>query len=230
MGVLVALLLTSAASTAAFLVFARYRVPMIPLCVLFAVVGAARLCRARARAAAAAEGRRRASVALFALAAAGGARFPRDEDAHPRAMAHYNLAVTLEGAGEAERAADAYRAALADNPAFVEAHVNLGALLARGGDLEGGIREETAALRDRPDDPTAHTDLANALPQSGRLDEAEAHYRAALRLDPELPRRATASRRCVTLLAARERPGAVSFGGGSASTGRILCSDDAACA
>ena len=67
-GVLVALLLTSAAGTAAFLVFARYRVPMIPLCVLFAVVGAARLVALarerplRPRAAG-------ASVALFALAA-----------------------------------------------------------------------------------------------------------------------------------------------------------------
>ena len=184
-GVLVALLLTSAAGTAAFLVFARYRVPMLPLVVLFSVLGAARLVALagerplRPRAAGAA-------LALFTLAAVG-ARFPRGDDGHPRAMAHYNLGVTLEGEGETTRAADAYRAALADNPTFEEAHVNLGALLARGGDLEGAIREETEALRGNADDATAHTDLANALLQSGRLDEAEAHYRAALRLDPDFP-------------------------------------------
>jgi 4-amino-4-deoxy-L-arabinose transferase-like glycosyltransferase len=184
-GVLVALLLTSAAGTAAFLVFARYRVPMLPLVVLFAVVGAARLA-ALARARPLRPRAAGAAFALFALAAVA-ARFPRGDDGHPRAMAHYNLGVTLEGEGETTRAAGAYRAALADNPAFEEAHVNLGALLARGGDLEGAIREETEALRGNADDATAHTDLANALLQSGRLDEAEAHYRAALRLDPELP-------------------------------------------
>jgi tetratricopeptide (TPR) repeat protein len=184
-GVLVALLLASAASTAAFLVFGRYRVPMIPLLALFAVAGAGRLV-ALARARREQPRELAAALALVALAAVA-ARFPRDERGDPRAMAHYNLGVTLEAEGEATRAAAAYQAALAANPAFVEAHVNLGALLARGGDLEGGIREESAALREKPDDATAHTDLANALLQSGRLDEAEPHYRAALRLDPDFP-------------------------------------------
>ena len=185
MGLLVALLLTSAASTAAFLVFGRYRVPMLPLAALFAVVGAAHLvalARERPLRPRAVGG----AVALLAVAAVA-SRFPRVDEGHPRAMAYYNLGVTLEGAGEADRAAAAYRAALAADPAFEEAHVNLGALLARGRDLEGAIREETEALREKPDDVTAHTDLANALLESGRLDEAEPHYRAALRLDPEFP-------------------------------------------
>jgi 4-amino-4-deoxy-L-arabinose transferase-like glycosyltransferase len=185
LGVLAALLFTSAASTAAFLVFARYRVPMIPLLALFAVVGAARLlalARERPRRPALVA----AQVGLVALAAVAG-RFPRQSDAHPRAMAHYNLGVTLEAAGEGPRALESYRAALADDPELVEARVNLGALLARSGDLEGAITEETRALRTKPDDPTAHTDLANALLQSGRLDEAEPHYRAALRVEPDFP-------------------------------------------
>jgi 4-amino-4-deoxy-L-arabinose transferase-like glycosyltransferase len=184
-GVLVALLLASAASTAAFLVFGRYRVPMLPLAALFAVAGAAHLgalARERPRRPAALAG----ASALLALAVIA-SRFPRVPEGHPRAMAHYNLGVTLEGVGEASRAAAAYRAALADDPGFEEAHVNLGAVLARGGDLQGGIREEGEALREKPDDATAHTDLANALLESGRLDEAEVHYRAALRIDPDLP-------------------------------------------
>jgi tetratricopeptide (TPR) repeat protein len=181
--VLIALLLTSAASTAAFLVFGRYRVPMVPIAALYAVAGAselARLARARPR-------RSREVVVVLALLAlaAVASRFPRIEDAHPRATAYYNLGVTLEGSGETARAADAYRAAVGDNPDFEEAHVNLGALLANGGDLDGGAREEREALRVKPDDATAHTDLANALLQSGRLDEAELHYRAALRIDPD---------------------------------------------
>jgi 4-amino-4-deoxy-L-arabinose transferase-like glycosyltransferase len=180
---LVALLLVSAAGTAAFFVFARYRAPMIPLLALFAVVGAAALAalaRERPLRPAAAGG----AVGLLTLAAVL-TRFPHLDEGHPRATARYNLGVTLEAEGALARAADAYRAALADNPGLVEAHVNLGALLARGGDLDGAIAEERAALRGNPDDPTAHTDLANALLQSGHLDEAEAHYQAALRAAPD---------------------------------------------
>jgi 4-amino-4-deoxy-L-arabinose transferase-like glycosyltransferase len=184
-GVLVALLLVSAASTALFFVFARYRAPMVPLLALFATVGGLRLASAlRARGA----GGQGALYFLYfgvAAAAAVATRFPRDEEAHPRAKAYYNLAVTLEAAGDPTGALAEYRAAAADDPAFMEAHVNLGALLARSGDLAGAIAEETEALRLNPDDPTAHTDLANALLQSGRLDEAEAHYGAALRTQPD---------------------------------------------
>jgi 4-amino-4-deoxy-L-arabinose transferase-like glycosyltransferase len=180
---LVVLLLVSAASTAAFVVFGRYRVPMIPIAALFAVVGAARLAslvRERPPRAAALG----VSFGALALAVVLG-RFPSADEPHPRATAHYNLAVSLEASGDLEGAVDEYRAALRDDASFVEAHVNLGGLLARGGDLTGAIREETEALRLKPDDPTAHTDLGNALLQSGRLREALPHYQAALRADPD---------------------------------------------
>ncbi|HSZ84278.1 MAG TPA: tetratricopeptide repeat protein [Polyangia bacterium] len=182
-GVLALLLLASAASTAAFLVFARYRAPMIPLLALFAAAGVARLADvARAR-----QTRLLSLYGGLVVAAVVVTRLPFGEEPHPRATARYNLGVTLEGAGDAERAAESYRAAVADAPTFAEARVNLGSLLARGGDLEGAIAQEAEALRLRPDDPTAHTILGNALLQSGRLDDAEAHYRAALRIDPEFP-------------------------------------------
>jgi 4-amino-4-deoxy-L-arabinose transferase-like glycosyltransferase len=181
---LLALLLVSAASTAAFLVFARYRAPMVPPLALFAVVGARRLAGlARERPPRAALGVAAGALALAALLG----RFPRVGEEHPRATAHYNTAVALEAQGQPARAVDAYRAALRDHPDFTEAHVNLGSLFARGGDLRGAIAEEREALRARPDDPTAHTILANALLQSGLLDEAETHYRAALATDPDFP-------------------------------------------
>ncbi len=182
-GVLALMLLASAASTAAFLVFARYRAPMIPLLALFAAAGWARL-------AALARERQTRLVLVYGglvVAAVVVTRVPLGDEPHPRATAHYNLGVTLEGQGEAERAADSYRAAVADAPTFAEPRVNLGSLLAQGGDLDGAITQETEALRLRSDDPTAHTILGNALLQSGRLDDAEAHYRAALRIDPEFP-------------------------------------------
>ena len=185
-GVLALLLVASAASTAAFFVFARYRAPMIPLLALFAAAGVARLVSLWRR-----RGERdaRASLAVaLGLVAVGAVatRVPFGEEGHPRATAYYNLGVSLEGSDELPRALESYRAAVGDDPTFEEARVNLGALLARGGDLAGAVAEETTALQANPDDATAHTDLANALLQSGRLDDAESHYRAALRLDPEL--------------------------------------------
>jgi 4-amino-4-deoxy-L-arabinose transferase-like glycosyltransferase len=186
-GVLALLLIASAASTAAFFVFARYRAPMIPLLALFAAAGLGHLAALWRR-----RGERDARAALavalgLVVVAAVATRVPFGEEGHPRATASYNLAVTLEGKDDNARALESYRAAVADNPGFEEAHVNLGALLARGGDFAGAVAEETTALQANPDDATAHTDLANALLQSGRLDDAEFHYRAALRLDPELP-------------------------------------------
>jgi len=186
LGVLALMLLVSATSAALFVIFARYRAPMIPLLALLASAGAARLAvLARERATPAARTSLLVCLGLV-VAAAVASRLPGAEGERPRAMAYYNLGVTLEAAGEAARAMGSYRAAVADDPAFEEAHVNLGGLLARGGDLEGAIAQETLALRLNPEDATAHTVLANALLQSGRLDEAELHYRAALRIDPEL--------------------------------------------
>jgi 4-amino-4-deoxy-L-arabinose transferase-like glycosyltransferase len=180
------LLLVSAASTAVFVVFARYRVAMIPLLVLFAVAGAGKLLGAlRERGAARAVGAPPVLV-LMALGVLAGVAvcFPRVGEAHPRAKAYYNLAVTLEAADEGARALAQYRAAVADDPGLVEAHVNLGALLARSGDLAGAVVEESEAVRLKPGDATAQTDLANALLQSGHPDEAARHYGEALRVDP----------------------------------------------
>jgi Flp pilus assembly protein TadD len=103
-----------------------------------------------------------------------------------RAVAYYNLAVSLERQGEAASAAESYKTVLDESPDFVQAHVNLGALLARSGDFAGGINQERAALKLKPDDAIAHTDLGNALYELGRLDEAEGHYRAALSAQPGL--------------------------------------------
>jgi 4-amino-4-deoxy-L-arabinose transferase-like glycosyltransferase len=182
---LLALLLTSAASTAVFLVFARYRAPMLPILAVFAALGVGRLSTlSRERPA------RRWALGAACVAGALAAvvvRLPAAGDEHPRATARYNLAVTLEGQGQLARAAESYRAALREAPDFVEARVNLGSLLARGGDYEAAIVEERAVLRAVPDDPTAHTILANALLETGRLAEAEVHYRAALVVDAKFP-------------------------------------------
>ena len=178
-GVLVALLLASAASTAAFLVFARYRVPMLPLVVLFAVVGAGGVSsrsRARGRSAHAPRAPPWRSSELAAVAA----RFPRGDDGHPRAMGPRSATWARRSKARARpaRAADAYPRGARGQPGLLEeAHVNPAAqALARGGDLEGAIREETEALRgNRRRRDRAHRPRERAVAGRAASTRAEAH-------------------------------------------------------
>jgi len=182
LGAVYLLVLGSAASAALFVVFARYRAPLIPPLALFAAAGIAQL--------GAVLEQRRSRVALShgALVAAAVVitRIPLLAAEGSRAMAFYNVGVTLESQGEVKRAAENYRSALSADPNFEQAHVNLGALLARDGSFAEAIEQEQAALLENPRDAVAHTIWANALLESGKLDEADQHYRAAIGLDPNL--------------------------------------------
>jgi 4-amino-4-deoxy-L-arabinose transferase-like glycosyltransferase len=173
-----------ACSASLFVVFARYRFPMVPVLLLFA--GAALddlLQRLRNK-------ERRPLVVHGAVLVATSAMvwlpLPVGTDESPRATAYYNLAVSLEAQGATVPAMTSYRAAIANQPDFAQAHANLGALLAGSGQLDAAITEERSALAVVPGDPIAHTNLANALLVIGHLDEAELHYRAALSAEPDL--------------------------------------------
>ena len=171
-----------AAATALFYVFARYRYPIVPVLILFAAAGVMAIVQRVRR-------RRLRPLLTYGLLVGGAAlavRWNPPRGGDSRAMALYNLGVSLEQRGDIEQAMTNYRGALAADPGFVQAHVNLGALLAGGGQLEEGIAHERAALRLRPEDSMAHANLANALFELGRLDEAEQHYRSALRAEPDL--------------------------------------------
>jgi tetratricopeptide (TPR) repeat protein len=175
--------LSLAASTALFFALARYRYPLVPVLMPFAVSGVFRAARAVSR---------RNYVALLRLGvpAAIGVfivSLGLTPPGHPRATAYYDLAVSLE---RLERPADAernYQKALSVNPEFVEAHVNLGSLLARSGELEAAAAHERAALRLKPDDAVAHADLGNIFFEQKQFSAAAAQYREALRLDPSQP-------------------------------------------
>jgi len=174
------LMVSLAASTALFFVFARYRYPLLPMLILFAVFGIFRAREAlRAR-------QFSLLVRLVAVVVAGIVIGHLDiaPAESPRATAYYDLGVSLE---QLERPSDAkasYLQALSANPEFVEAHVNLGSLLARSGDFEPAAFHERSALRLKPDDAVAHANLGNILLEQGKDEEARFHYGEALRLDP----------------------------------------------
>jgi tetratricopeptide (TPR) repeat protein len=155
---------------------------MVPVLLLFAAAGIVQVIGL------AWQRKTRELLSYGALIVAAGAalRVNLGNEENPRATAYYNLAVSLEHGGKADRAEANYVSAINAKPDFVQAHVNLGGLLARRGDFEAAIVEERTALSLRENDAIAHTDLANALFELGRLDEAELHYRRAVRIEPDL--------------------------------------------
>jgi tetratricopeptide (TPR) repeat protein len=83
------------------------------------------------------------------------------------------------------RAREAYRAALALEPAHADAHVNLGCLEHAAGRFGAAEAHYRAPLAVRPDDATARFDLAVALEDQRRDAEARRTYEALLADDPD---------------------------------------------
>jgi tetratricopeptide (TPR) repeat protein len=95
----------------------------------------------------------------------------------------YEWACDLED-GAPEQARDAYRRALALDPAHYGANLNLGRLLHERGDLAGAERHYRRALAARPQEPGALYNLGVALEDQGRGEEALAAYETCLARDP----------------------------------------------
>ncbi len=84
--------------------------------------------------------------------------------------------------GDHGRAEEAFRAALARDPASAESQNNLGLALRAQGRLTEAISAYQAAIRLRPDYPEAHHNLGVASFSLGRLEEAIRNFSEAIRL------------------------------------------------
>jgi Flp pilus assembly protein TadD len=80
----------------------------------------------------------------------------------------------LLGAGDPGAAAQAFRAAIAADPAHVEAHHGLVRALRDAGQLNQSVAAAMALTVLTPDDPLAHTALSISLQIAGHLPQAEA--------------------------------------------------------
>lgn len=97
----------------------------------------------------------------------------------------YEWGCDLEDGAPAQ-AKDAYRRALALDPAHPGANLNLGRLLHQAGDPAAAEAHYRRALEARPGDAVALFDLGVALEDRGRPAEALASYRRALEVEPGL--------------------------------------------
>ncbi len=95
----------------------------------------------------------------------------------------------LAAKGKLLEAADAYRKAIALDPASVEAHLELGLLCGDQGDFQCARSELSVAQRMRPNDPYTREQLASVLREGGFPGQALKIYRD---LQRDFPRRRAA--------------------------------------
>ncbi len=199
LAVLYVMLATYAASVIMFYVFARYRLPLVPMLLLFAAAGVTAL-PAFVKAAS-----RNAKAALGAtvLAAAVFTNWPVLSVPLMKAISETNLASALQAEGQTDAAAAHYARAIALQPDYAPAYNNLGVMQRAMGRVDEAIATYQLALQQKGDYPDAHYNLANALLDQGRPQEAAEHFRIALQ---SIPDSAGAANNLGIALAAQNRP------------------------
>ncbi|MGE0451656.1 MAG: tetratricopeptide repeat protein [Vicinamibacterales bacterium] len=188
-----------AASVVLFYVFARYRMPLVPMLLLFAASGVLSLPAWIATA----DARARGLLAALTIAAIAVAYVPLLSASSMRAISESNLALALQEEGRLDEAAAHYRRAIEIQPDYAPAYNNLGVMQRSAGLVDEAIATYRKALELRGDYPDAHYNLANALLEKNRPAEAAEHFTIALRSIPEA---ASASNNLGIALAAQNRP------------------------
>ncbi len=118
----------------------------------------------------------RDSISLFSHALA------INKDNH---LAHNNLGVALNAAGEKEKAAFHYSEAIRINPRYSNSHYNYANYLAAQGRTDEAIAHYTEAIRLEPDYFNAHNNLGLARASRREFKEAAFHYLEAMRIGPD---------------------------------------------
>ena len=102
-----------------------------------------------------------------------------------RVESRVNLGTFYANRGDAIRAEDEFRAAIALDPYYVPAYVNLADLYRALGRNEEGERSLRAGLDKVPGDASLHHALGLALVRLQRLDEAVGELKRAMELEPD---------------------------------------------
>jgi tetratricopeptide (TPR) repeat protein len=190
---LYALAVAYAASVVLFFVVARYRLPLVPMIVLFAASGVVPLIDAfrdaRVKSA------RRSGLrgpALMALLLAIVANWPLRTAASQQAITENNLGAALQESGRVDEAIARYRRALALQPGYTPAMNNLGTALRATGRVDEAVAVYEHALSAKGGSATMHVNRGNALMTQGRVADAIAAFRQAVALDPRSEHASTA--------------------------------------
>jgi tetratricopeptide (TPR) repeat protein len=174
-------LISYAVSVVLFFVNARFRMPLVPVLIIYAawaVVWLADRVRRRRWSALALP-----SVILAVALVAGNSRLFGIQEIN-LAREQYSLAVAYELKGLPQKAAEYYQRCLKIDPATVQAHYNLAKIYRQMGYLDGAILEFQRALILQPDFAEGHNGLGIAYAQRSEYPLAIEQFHLALALDP----------------------------------------------
>jgi tetratricopeptide (TPR) repeat protein len=175
-----ALGLTYAASVVMFFVFARYRYPLVPFLLLFAVAGVFTAPAAWR----ALEGSRRWVMLGVVAAVAVFANVPVLSSTLMMAITENNLGTALMEKKQYDQAIAHHERAIAMMPGYAPAYNNLGAALRAAGRLDEAVARYRQALELKPDFASASYNLANALLEQGKAADSVDSFRQALQSTP----------------------------------------------
>ncbi len=179
--IVAAMMLTYAASVAAFYVFARYRLPLFPMAILLAAGGVAEL-RDRLRwPLSPSTWKGMAALIITAVVV----NWPASSGQLDGMITLQNLGVYFSKQREYERAIACYDQVLERLPASAEAHAGKGRALLELNRFDDSIPHFETALRLNPEFPDAENNLGNALTGKGSAAAALPHYERALQLKPQ---------------------------------------------
>lgn len=177
-----------AASVLVFYVFARYRLPLVPLLMLFAVFAlvtiASRAATLRAELSRLPRGRLAAAAAVL-LVVTVAANWPVLSSTFMRAITENNLGTALQAEGRSADALAHFDRAIAIAPDYAPAYNNKGVTLRASGQLQAAIAAYERALATKGDYPDAHYNLANALLEAQQPAKAATHFEIALGSIPD---------------------------------------------
>jgi 4-amino-4-deoxy-L-arabinose transferase-like glycosyltransferase/Tfp pilus assembly protein PilF len=160
-----------------FFVTARYRVPLIPIFILFSAYAVDRLILQINR------GRyleflKYAGILLL-ICVPVNLRIPGYSEANP-GQAHYALGVTFAERGDLARAEEEYQAALSYDPAISEAYVNLGSIYGDRGDHQRSLEYYQTALKMGADSALVFFNIGIEYYNQDLLDQARENFESSL--------------------------------------------------
>jgi tetratricopeptide (TPR) repeat protein len=171
-----------ALSVLAFYVVARYRLPLVPLLIVFA---AAAIVRGRVTLTTWTPTPATIACAIGVAVSAVFCNTPAASADAMRAVTYQNLGTALQTSGHLDDAAAAFERAVMLQPEYAPAHNGLGSVRRQQGRPDEAVAHLETALRLVPDFADARFNLANALREGGRPAEAIARYEELLRGVPD---------------------------------------------
>ena len=168
-------------AVAAFVVFARYRFPLVPVLVIFAasgLVSAVRLFRVQAS-------RRLAVPGVLLLLVAIAANVPVLHARRPSIGAYRNYAVALADGRRYDESLGTLNQVLETAPDDVDAHLIMASVLQDMGRYQEAYEHYDRARTGDPKLARAYRGLGDCLVALGRVDEAVEQFRRAVDLDPQ---------------------------------------------